>query len=168
MFVRNQKGSLSGSADVTHNDFQSVATANKTGDAYGLGLKGSYDPFGGKVIFLPNLSYVLTEAKVDQDSTDVFTYSLGMSAPINAQWTGSLTLKETETDRDGPDTTVSELTRKDDSFNWTVAFNWRKPGPPNKKVPTVALTFSETETDSNILNFDTRTRDANLALTWVF
>ena len=110
----------------------------------------------------------MTEAKVDQDSTDVFTYSLGMSAPINAQWTGSLTLKETETDRDGPDTTVSDLTRKDDSFNWTVAFNWRKPGPPNKKVPTVALTFSETETDSNILNFDTRTRDANLALTWVF
>ena len=168
MFVRNQKGSLSGSADVTHNDFQSVATANKTGDAYGLGLKGSYDPFGGKVIFLPNLSYVLTEAKVDQDSTDVFTYSLGISAPLNAQWTGSLTLKETETDRDGPDTTVSDITRKDDSFNWTVVFNWRKPGPPNKKVPTVAVTFSETETDSNILNFDTRTRDANVALTWVF
>ena len=75
-------------------------------------------------------------------------------------------------------------------------FNWRKPGPPNKKVPTVAVTFSETETDSNILNFesvsvsekvtatvgtfsetetdsnilnfDTRTRDANVALTWVF
>ena len=67
-----------------------------------------------------------------------------------------------------PDTTVSDLTREDDSFNWTVAFNWRKPGPPNKKIPMVALTFSETETDSNILNFDTNTRDANLALTWVF
>ena len=91
-----------------------------------------------------------------------------MSAPINAQWTGSLTLKETETGRDGPDTTVSDLTREDDSFNWTVALNWRKPGPPNKKVPTVALTFSETETDSNIINFDTITRDANVALTWVF
>ena len=67
-----------------------------------------------------------------------------------------------------PVTTVAVMMFKDDCFNSVVAYYCRKLEPPNKKVPTVALTFSETETDSNILNFDTRTRDANLALTWVF
>jgi len=93
---------------------------------------------------------------------------MGASAPLGSQWTGSITLKETETDRDGPDTTVADITRVDDAFNWTVAFNWRKPGPPNKKIPTIAVTYSETEVDSNIINFDTITRDANIGLTWVF
>ena len=167
-FVRTQTASLSGSLDVTNNAFQSATTQDKNGNAYGLGLKGSYAAFGGRMIFLPNLSYILTEAKTDTDSTDVFSYSLGTSVPMNAQWTGSLTLKQTETDRDGPDTSVSALTRVDDAFNWTVAFNWRNVGPPNKKVPMVGITYAETKTDSNIINFDTITRDANLALTWVF
>ena len=167
-FLRTQKASLSGSLDVTNNAFQSSTTQDKNGNAYGLGLKGSYAALGGRMIFLPNLSYVLTDAKTDPDSTDVFSYSLGTSVPMNAQWTGSLTLKQTETDRDGPDTTVDDLTRVDDAFNWTVAFNWRNVGPPNKKVPTIGITYTETKTDSNIINFDTITRDANLALTWVF
>lgn len=167
-FIRTQTATLSGSVDVTHNAFQTVATQDKNGEAYGAGLKGSYAALGGKLILLPNLSYIRTEAKTDQDTTDVFSYSMGASAPLGSQWTGSLTLKETETDRDGPDTTVADITRVDDAFNWTVAFNWRKPGPPNKKIPTIAITYSETEVDSNIINFDTITRDANIGLTWVF
>ena len=168
MFVRNQKGSLSGSADITLNDFQTEATRSKNGNAYGIGLKGSYDPLGGKVIILPNFSYILTEARADSDTTDVLSVSLGASTPIGTQWTGSLTVKQTKTGRNGPDTTVSELVREDDTFNWTASFNWRKPGPPNKKIPTLGITFGETKTNSNILNFDSVTRDANLALTWVF
>ena len=87
---------------------------------------------------------------------------------LNNQLTGSVTLKETKTRRNGADTTVSDLVRRDDAFNYALSLSWRKPGPPNALIPMVSLTHSETESDSNILNFDTVTRDTNLALTWVF
>ncbi|MEL0030869.1 MAG: hypothetical protein VW778_08450, partial [Betaproteobacteria bacterium] len=135
---------------------------------YALGLKGSYDPFGGRVIFAPSSAYNWTEANTDQDSTGAFTYSLVTSTPLNKELTASVTLKETKTRRNGADTSVSNLVRRDDAFNYALTLSWRKPGPPSALVPTVALTHSETETDSNILNFNTRTRDTNLALTWVF
>ncbi len=168
MFIRNQKGSLSGSADITRSDFLTDATKGKTGNTYALGLKGSYDPFGGRVIFAPSSAYNWTEANTDQDSTGAFTYSLVTSTPLNKELTASVTLKETKTRRNGADTSVSNLVRRDDAFNYALTLSWRKPGPPSALVPTVALTHSETETDSNILNFNTRTRDTNLALTWVF
>ena len=168
MFVRNQKVSLSGSADITLNDFQTEATRSKNGNAYGIGLKGSYDPLGGKVIILPSLSYILTEARADSDTTDVLSFSLGASVPINSEWSGNFTAKQTKTGRNGPDLLFSELVREDNVVNWTASFNWRKSGPSNKKVPMLGITFSENKTNSNILNFDSITRDANLALTWVF
>jgi len=168
MFVRNQKGSFSGSADVTRSEFAAVAQRGKDGNTYALGLKGSYDPFGGKVIFAPSSNYSWTEAGTDQDSTNIFTYSLVTSVPLNNQFTASVTAKSTKTRRNGADTTVSDLVRRDDARNYAVSLSWRKPGPPNALVPMVSFTHSETKSDSNILNFDTLTKDTNLALTWIF
>lgn len=168
MFARTQKGSFSGTADITNSKFQAPAQRDKNGNTYGFGLNGSYDPFGGRVIFAPSLAYNWTDARTAQDSTDIFSYSMVTSVPLNNQWTGSLTLKETETDRDGPDTSVSDVTRKDWAFNYTLSLSWRKPGPPNKLVPSVTITHSETDADSTVLNFKTKSRDTNIAMTWVF
>lgn len=159
-------------ANLTRNHYHAradnVSNQDSTGMSHAIGWESVYRAPLLNATIDSSLTYFRSDLRALEDSKESVTLAAGVSVPINAEWTGSVSMTEEWSMREGPDATISSDVREDRAETVSLGLTWTPPNGSEVWVPSAQMTYSETTNHSNIINFDTKTSEIAIAATWVF
>lgn len=173
-YYNSDSTDLNVSASASRNYFwsrnDSINSQENTGYLYSIGTSGSFKPFNNSFLLKTGLKYDVNDLQTAALSKKAVGLDTGAIYIFNENLTGNVGFIVTRTEHEGPDSSVSTKIRKDNTFIANISLTAKFDGQSKSSnyLPATTFTYSKTNNDSNILNYDKTSSEWGFNLIWAF